>query len=88
MPDATLKVGDVVRLKSGSPRMSVTKVTVDQVSCTWFDMASDGRHGGELQGGDFPSSTLVLAPDEPKSPPSRAATPAPQSGIRARLDQR
>jgi uncharacterized protein YodC (DUF2158 family) len=38
-----LKVGDVVRLKSGSPKMTITEIgkygysEKEQVKCIWFD---------------------------------------------------
>ena len=31
-----LKVGDVVRVKSGSPRMTVVEVSGQRISCAWF----------------------------------------------------
>ena len=31
------KKGDVVRLKSGGPDMSVEMISKDQVMCTWFN---------------------------------------------------
>lgn len=31
------KKGDVVRLKSGGPRMTVAELGQSLVSCTWFD---------------------------------------------------
>ena len=41
MPDEALKIGDVVQLKSGGPKMTVTKVGDEEgvatVWVTWFD---------------------------------------------------
>jgi uncharacterized protein YodC (DUF2158 family) len=31
------KEGDVVQLKSGGPRMTVTKISGEQCRCKWFD---------------------------------------------------
>jgi len=37
MSEATLTVGDVVRLKSGGPLMTVQQATyADNIMCTWF----------------------------------------------------
>jgi uncharacterized protein YodC (DUF2158 family) len=42
-----LEPGAIVMLKSGGPKMTVTKVNKDTVNCVWFD--SDGRqHTGEF----------------------------------------
>ena len=30
-------IGDVVKLKSGSPKMTVELVETDQITCIWFD---------------------------------------------------
>jgi uncharacterized protein YodC (DUF2158 family) len=56
------KVGDVVRLKSGGPDMTVNAVGVgicnDQVYCVWFD--------GKKKGGEsFPPEALEAV--EPKA---------------------
>ncbi|QDA58834.1 YodC family protein [Hymenobacter jejuensis] len=34
---ALLNLGDTVQLKSGGPVMTVVKLTLKQVTCTWFD---------------------------------------------------
>jgi uncharacterized protein YodC (DUF2158 family) len=53
------KVGDLVKLKSGGPTMTVTRVddlgirTI--VRCTWFA-------GSKNERGDFPLETLVPVP--------------------------
>jgi len=31
------KVGDVVQLKSGGPKMTIDRISVTQASCTWFE---------------------------------------------------
>lgn len=31
------QVGDVVRLKSGGPKMTVTKIEEERVHCDWFE---------------------------------------------------
>ncbi|TGE08453.1 YodC family protein [Hymenobacter fodinae] len=34
---ALLNLGDTVQLKSGGPIMTIVKLTLKQVTCTWFD---------------------------------------------------
>ncbi len=48
-----LKVGNLVRLKSGGPLLTVTAVDGDTVTCQWFD---DKKLGVAT----FPKDTLVL----------------------------
>jgi len=57
------KVGDVVLLKSGSPRMTITLIdkfgtgsTHDQAKCVWFERASQKE-------GLFELATLAKAPE-------------------------
>ncbi len=54
----TLKIGDVVRLKSGGPAMTViTKPDVDgEVECTWFVGADATTSHGDC----FPAAALAL----------------------------
>jgi uncharacterized protein YodC (DUF2158 family) len=65
-------VGDLVRLKSGGPRMTVDDVSPDAVSCSWFDVKGQ-------QTARFKPATLV-AVTEPRQLPARSET----SWIRAR----
>lgn len=44
-------VGDVVRLKSGGPKMAVEEISPDGVSCSWFEK--------ERRTGRFNPATLV-----------------------------
>lgn len=34
---ALFNLGDTVQLKSGGPVMTIVKLTLKQVTCTWFD---------------------------------------------------
>ena len=46
------KVGDVVKLKSGGPKMTITNISPkNEVSCSWFD-------GNEKKNERFPLNTL------------------------------
>jgi uncharacterized protein YodC (DUF2158 family) len=59
-----IKVGDVVRLKSGSPKMTVTIIDEDESGnprawCLWFE-------GTKKLDSDFPISVLEHPP-EPES---------------------
>lgn len=55
MATQTFNVGDVVRLKSGGPKMTVTQIGerlgAPTVWCSWFD-------GTKKLDGDFPPSAL------------------------------
>ena len=37
MANEDFKVGDVVQLKSGGPKMTVNRVDGDEISCEWFE---------------------------------------------------
>jgi uncharacterized protein YodC (DUF2158 family) len=57
MPEAPFKVGDIVRLRSGGPRMTVRAVDVEPASgevtvfCNWFAR-------NRIEQGNFPPDTL------------------------------
>jgi uncharacterized protein YodC (DUF2158 family) len=58
------KVGDIVQLKSGGPKMTVVEIAEDRygvgdikIWCTWFAGAKNER-------GWFPPSAIVMAPEE------------------------
>jgi uncharacterized protein YodC (DUF2158 family) len=63
MPKAAFKVGDVVRLKSGGPAMTVTSVEPGEgdgghaVFCIWFNAK------GNEKSGHYPAAALVFAND-------------------------
>ena len=66
------KPGDIVRLKSGGPSMTVDEVekkgNVTSIFCFWFD-------GAQLEDGEFAPASLALAtPEQPT--PTLAAAPA------------
>lgn len=58
MASEEFKVGDVVKLKSGGPKMTATtvgdKYGTPTVWCTWFE-------GTKKQDGDFPPDALEKA---------------------------
>jgi uncharacterized protein YodC (DUF2158 family) len=64
---STYKVGDIVKLKSGGPDMTVKDVLVDSITdkktgsyrCQWFA-------GKKLDSGIFPRESLVEVTDEKK----------------------
>jgi uncharacterized protein YodC (DUF2158 family) len=56
-----IEAGDVVRLKSGSPDMTVTKLDEENAACSWFE-------NGNVRHDIFPTVTLVK--DQPTSPAS------------------
>jgi uncharacterized protein YodC (DUF2158 family) len=56
------KIGQVVQLKSGGPRMTVSDVDYEDdlpVCCLWFD------GNGQLQDGDFDHEVLVAYMHQP-----------------------
>lgn len=54
------KVGDVVQLKSGGPKMTVSESYNDgTLGCVWF-------LGSDQKAGTFPSDALELAPPAPE----------------------
>lgn len=40
MAKTVFEVGDVVRLKSGSDRMTIRKIHADEATCAWFQVVS------------------------------------------------
>jgi len=63
MPDS-FKVGDLVVLKSGGPKMTVTHTEGGRsgiiITTAWFA-------GSKSEGGRFPVDALVIAPPDQKS---------------------
>jgi uncharacterized protein YodC (DUF2158 family) len=53
------KVGDVVRLKSGSPKMTVSQVQSNGAVCSWFA-------GSENKVGHFPFDSLEKVVEQPR----------------------
>jgi len=49
---AAFKVGDVVKLKSGGSRMTVSDIDGTDVTCVWFE-------GTKTQRDTFPAGTLT-----------------------------
>ena len=55
---AEFKVGDIVRLKSGGPKMTVEILLGDgELKCQWFD-------GSELQEARFDPDVVLLVEEE------------------------
>lgn len=42
---ADFKVGDIVILKSGGPKMTISKIVSDEIDCQWFHNKIELRHG-------------------------------------------
>jgi uncharacterized protein YodC (DUF2158 family) len=54
----SLKVGDIVQLKSGGPKMTVTDIYQDgRVGCVWFV-------GADQKEGTFPPDAVQAPPTE------------------------
>jgi uncharacterized protein YodC (DUF2158 family) len=54
-----IKVGDIVELKSGGPKMTIMEVARDGVWCQWFG-------GKKLEQGRFPFDSLKASSDGTK----------------------
>jgi uncharacterized protein YodC (DUF2158 family) len=67
---ARLRIGDLVRVRSGGPLLTVTSVQGDQVNCSWFDQ--DGR----VESQNFPIWTLKLPVVMPRTDWGAARDPA------------
>jgi uncharacterized protein YodC (DUF2158 family) len=58
---SNIKVGAVVQLKSGGPKMTVKSImSPSAVGCQWFE-------GAKLQNGVFDSASLKVVEEEQKS---------------------
>jgi uncharacterized protein YodC (DUF2158 family) len=58
MPESSVKVGDVVELKSGGPLMTVQSISIDPgrkrpIMCSWFTRANDAEPADEDWRGPF-----------------------------------
>jgi len=64
------QVGDVVRLKSGGPAMTITYVGADEAACEWFDEKKNMP-----QQRDFHMAALNKIPPMPSSDDLRSRGP-------------
>lgn len=55
----SFKTGDIVKLKSGGPEMTVTEVDPPNIYCSWFA-------GKKLEDGRFPRGSLIHAKEVEK----------------------
>jgi uncharacterized protein YodC (DUF2158 family) len=67
MDTIPFKIGDVVQLKSGGSKMTVTSISEDQqtLSAIWFDGTKKAIEA-------FPFDVVISAQDQPISRPGRA----------------
>jgi uncharacterized protein YodC (DUF2158 family) len=76
----SFKIGEVVKLKSGGPLMTVTGISTSEdrppsLNCSWFD--KDNRE----QVGSFPADALVVpAAKQPTSPRPEMTTNTRRGG--------
>jgi uncharacterized protein YodC (DUF2158 family) len=56
----TLKLGDIVQLKSGGPKMTVTRVLDNHIHTAWFA-------GSKGENGVFPFQAVILYQEENKN---------------------
>lgn len=67
--------GDVVRLKSGGPLMTVLKADSDLARCVWFSEHTDMQAASERV---FPIAALVLLPGSEKKSAHADTVSVPQ----------
>jgi uncharacterized protein YodC (DUF2158 family) len=63
MTEEKFKAGDVVRLASGGPLMTVAHVEDGSVCVMWWKTV-DGRWESQPVGNDLPEAALILTNDE------------------------
>lgn len=73
MPD--IKPGDLVRLKSGGPAMTVTKLADDDAKCMWFESNEFLRQE------TFPSVALVIYEGFDVGPAMKLTDPDPEPTV-------
>ncbi len=56
----TLKLGDIVQLKSGGPKMTVSRVLDSHIHTAWFA-------GSKSESGVFPFQAVILYQEENKN---------------------
>ena len=56
-----LEIGDIVELKSGGPKMTVTEINVNgEIRCTWFNMNDVNNPYGGYNSYHFHKDMLKL----------------------------
>jgi len=53
------KIGDVVTLKSGGPKMTINNIDTN-ICCTWFNQITNSNYEGPLEA-DFKEDQLLLS---------------------------
>jgi uncharacterized protein YodC (DUF2158 family) len=79
--ECDFKVGDIVKLKSGGPKMTVCEVHTileTQVECSWFSRT--GKHQDALLRGFYPPRALELITEASASDDSTTASGIGGSG--------
>jgi len=66
MQGTQFKIGDVVQLKSGGPRMTITAISGDAVSVSWFSTNDGFPHPCSAE---FTSGALEISPAAPSHSP-------------------
>jgi len=61
MPEPNYKIGTVVQLTSGGPKMTISKINNNRVTCQWFV-------GNELKSGEFDLEVLMMIRPSDESP--------------------
>ena len=75
----TLKVGDIVELKSGGPKMTIAAVKADRAFCVWFNRRDDYH---EEKTGEFLVATLKALQPRARAPQPVAEPASPTEQVR------
>jgi uncharacterized protein YodC (DUF2158 family) len=86
-----LTIGNIVRLKSGGPKMTVDRAErTDVVECVWFNPIHDGKEWIERCRGTFSVCTVELVSDasQPPMPENKPPVYPAAPGARKIVDER
>lgn len=75
MTDESFKVGDLVRLRSDSPLMTVSCVTNGMASVIWWDREPGGRWALQPSTGEHPQGVLIRCSAPSADDPGPCALP-------------
>ena len=84
LEESTFQIGDIVRLRSGGPRMTIVDKNVileEVIECSWF--SAKGKHQDAALKGFYPPRALQLITEASPSDSTPSAAAAPQKKEKA-----